>query len=281
MEHTYKLYTSDFDNTLVAMGQPCPKPEVVAAIKNAQKQGAMFAICTGRTFATLNGTPKLLGGLKYDYAICNNGAYVADRQGNMVYQVPLTNEEMYALVDFCEDYDYPLQFAFPDGYYCYVGYHLVKDAFDALEAAGTGLSVKDGEDQNKHLEGPPVSAFAMLPEDGLARFQEKYGYLGLEFQPMVHRDPNDPWYCYDIMHAGIDKSVGLKGLCDALEIPLEQVVATGDGYNDIGMIRAAGLGCAMGNAPDPVKQAADRVLPDVKAEGVAPLLRELWPCTKG
>ncbi len=65
-----------------------------------------------------------------------------------------------------------------------------------------------------------------------------------------------------------------------VNIPMSKVVATGDGHNDLGMIRAAGLGCAMGNAPQAVKDAADRVLGEARDEGVAPLLNELWSCAK-
>ncbi len=280
MEKQYTLYATDFDNTLVPLGEQGPHKDVEQAIKNLRKQGVTFAICTGRALSALCANPCLKGKVKYDYAVCNNGAHVVDAKGQTIYKMPLTAEEMYVLVDFCEDYDYPLQFAFSDGYYSYVGYDLVKDLFDQLEKAGTGLSIVDGEDQDRHLEEMPATAFAMLPPDGKKRFEEKYGYLGLEFMPVTGVYPLNEWCCYDIMHKGVDKSEGLKGLCEALKIPMEQVVATGDGHNDIGMIRAAGLGCAMGNASPEVKAAADRVLPDVRAEGVAPLLQELWSCTK-
>lgn len=280
MEKQYTLYASDFDNTLVPLGDPCPHKDVEQAIKNLRKQGVLFAICTGRALSALRANPKLLGNIKYDYAICNNGAHVVDAKGQTIYKSPLTAEEMYVLVDFCEDYDYPLQFAFSDGYYSYVGYDLVKDMFDELEKAGTGLSVIDGEDQDRHLEDMPDAAFVMLPLGAKERFEEKYGYLELEFMPISAIQPENGFCCYDVMHKGVDKSEGLKGLCQALQIPMEQVVATGDGHNDVGMLRAAGLGCAMGNAAQDAKDAADRILPDVRAEGVAPLLQELWSCTK-
>ena len=280
MENKYLLYASDFDNTLVPLGERRPRPALEREVKRLKKQGVKFVICTGRSLSALKGTKEILGSLKYDYAVCNNGAHVVDANDQTICKTPLTNEEMYALVDFCEDYDYPLQFAFSDGYYAYVGYEESQRIFRQLEQSGTGLRVLDGEDQDRHLTEIPVSAFLMFPPDGLERFQAQYGYLGLEFLKIANVYQLGDWCSYDVMHQGIDKGKGLQALCADLDIPMEQVVATGDGNNDLGMIRAAGLGCAMGNAAPALKQAADRILPDVQGEGVVPLLQELWPCAK-
>ncbi len=280
MENQYVLYASDFDNTLVPLGESCPRKEVERAVQNLKAQGATFVICTGRSQSSLCGSKKLLGKLKFDYAVCNNGAHIIDAKGQTISKITLTNEEMYALVDFCEDYDYPLQFAFSDGYYAYVGYDLVKESFQKLAQAGTNLIVLDGEDQDRHLDEMPVSAFLMFPPDGLERFREKYGYLGLEFLPIANVYDIGDWCSYDVMRSGVDKGKSLTALCESLEIPMSKVVATGDGHNDLGMIRAAGLGCAMENAPQAVKDAAVRVLPSARKEGVAPLLNELWSCVK-
>lgn len=58
---------------------------------------------------------------------------------------------------------------------------------------------------------------------------------------------------------GVDKGNGVSKLCEILGIPLENAYAAGDEQNDISMIRAAGVGIAMKNAIDEVKEAADYV----------------------
>jgi hydroxymethylpyrimidine pyrophosphatase-like HAD family hydrolase len=54
-----------------------------------------------------------------------------------------------------------------------------------------------------------------------------------------------------------DKGLALNALCSFLGIPEASSVAFGDGTNDIAMLKAAGLGVAMANAPDEVKASAD------------------------
>ncbi len=90
----YKLLASDFDNTLVPFGEPCPRPAVVKAVKKMQAAGGKFVLSTGRGYCVIN--KQQLGGIRFDYAITNNGACVVDRDGAIIAEHPMTNEEMYA-----------------------------------------------------------------------------------------------------------------------------------------------------------------------------------------
>lgn len=68
---------------------------------------------------------------------------------------------------------------------------------------------------------------------------------------------------------GISKASGLEQVCSMLHISMTDTIAVGDSLNDIRMIRAAGLGVAMGNAQDAVKHAADVVAPSNVEDGVS------------
>ncbi len=68
---------------------------------------------------------------------------------------------------------------------------------------------------------------------------------------------------------GVSKGSGLERLCGLLGVPMAECIAVGDADNDIPMLRAAGLGVAMGNAPDYVKTAADRIVSDLDHGGCA------------
>lgn len=267
----YQLLASDFDNTLVPFGEPKPRPAVVKAVKKLQAAGSKFVLSTGRGYCVVH--KEQLGGIRFDYAITCNGACVVDKNGTIVAEHPLTNEEMYALVDFCEDYNYPLQFNYRDAYYAYCEYDALKGFYDAMPKSG--LTCLDGEDQDRHLIDMPHAAFVVMPPQELAHFNEKFGHLNLHFM-QVGGVGKDGWCCYDVVRGGMDKGVGLADLCEKIGLTLADAVAAGDSANDVGMLKAAGLGCCMSNGTPDAKAAADRVIGDVREDGLAALIEELW-----
>ena len=267
----YQLLASDFDNTLVPFGESKPRPAVVKAVKKLQAAGGRFVLSTGRGYCVVR--KEQLGGIRFDYAITCNGACVVDKNGTIVAEHPLTNEEMYALVDFCEDYNYPLQFNYRDAYYAYCEYDALKGFYDAMPKSG--LTCLDGEDQDRHLIDMPHAAFVVMPPQELAHFNEKFGHLNLHFM-QVGGVGKDGWCCYDVVRGGMDKGVGLADLCEKIGLTLADAVAAGDSANDVGMLKAAGLGCCMSNGTPDAKAAADRVIGDVREDGLAALIEELW-----
>lgn len=267
----YQLLASDFDNTLVPFGEPKPRPAVVKAVKKLQAAGGRFVLSTGRGYCVVH--KEQLGGIRFDYAITCNGACVVDKNGTIVAEHPLTNEEMYALVDFCEDYNYPLQFNYRDAYYAYCEYDALKSFYDAMPKSG--LTCLDGEDQDRHLIDMPHAAFVVMPPQELAHFNEKFGHLNLHFM-QVGGVGKDGWCCYDVVRGGMDKGVGLADLCEKIGLTLADAVAAGDSANDVGMLKAADLGCCMSNGTPDAKAAADRVIGDVREDGLAALIEELW-----
>ena len=177
-------------------------PLYADALRAVQKAGVKLVIATGRCRAEI--PAKMLRGIRPDYWICAAGAQVEDAAGTALYTSHMTAEEMYALVDFCEDYEHPLGFSFSDGGYVYLDY----EAFHVQEkAAALEGCLKDGEDQDRHLLDMPFSAFGMLAAEDIAKFQAKYGYLGLKFLPYHVTG------C-DILRAGQDKATGLQALLD-------------------------------------------------------------------
>ena len=74
---------------------------------------------------------------------------------------------------------------------------------------------------------------------------------------------------------GVTKAHGLLAVCDRLGIPLSATAAVGDNMNDLSMLAAAGLSCAVANARDEVLAVAHRVLASNQEEGVADLLEEV------
>ncbi|GGO94880.1 HAD family hydrolase [Actinomyces gaoshouyii] len=79
----------------------------------------------------------------------------------------------------------------------------------------------------------------------------------------------------DVAPEGVSKATALAGLAARLGTDASQVVAVGDGTNDIEMLRWAGLGVAMGSAPDFVKASADIITESVWHDGCAAVLDAL------
>ncbi len=85
----------------------------------------------------------------------------------------------------------------------------------------------------------------------------------------VLRSPRYVGYMCEVAPAGVTKWSGIERLARGWQIEDEQICAVGDDVNDIPMIRAAGLGVAMGNAQPEVKAAADRIAPCNNSDGLA------------
>ena len=83
-----------------------------------------------------------------------------------------------------------------------------------------------------------------------------------------------PFYL-EVIPAQINKGVGLRAACEAVGIGTAEAVAFGDSENDIEMLKAAGMGVAMGNADDAVKAVADMVTLSNNDNGIAAALRRL------
>lgn len=80
---------------------------------------------------------------------------------------------------------------------------------------------------------------------------------------------------YKVTRAGITKASGVETLCRTLGIQKSQIAAFGDDLADIGMLRLAGLGVAMGNGLPEVKRQADVVIGDNNSDAIAEFLGKL------
>ena len=81
---------------------------------------------------------------------------------------------------------------------------------------------------------------------------------------------------FDVVCPGVSKATGLMRLMERWGIAPEECVAFGDSDNDLEMLRMAGIGYAMRNAPANVREVADRVAPPCTEDGVLQVLEELF-----
>ena len=135
----YQVLTMDIDGTLRPFGASAIPQDTFAAIRAVQRAGTRVVIATGRGRVSVPNA--LLGGLRPDAWLCAAGGEVLDGAGRLVAAHRLNEQEMYALVDFFEDYDYPLRFQFSDGNYAYVGY---AESLARQKAHPSGIVLIDG-----------------------------------------------------------------------------------------------------------------------------------------
>ena len=135
------------------------------------------------------------------------------------------------------------------------------------------LNIVDGEDQDHHLVEMPFGAFGFLPAGDGRQIPGKVRLSGAAISCSPTPAATAAIFC----RQGVDKGAGLWELAKLAGIDPADCVAVGDGDNDVAMLKAAGLGIAMGNGSAAAKAAADRIGPDAEPHGIAELCRELWP----
>ena len=82
-------------------------------------------------------------------------------------------------------------------------------------------------------------------------------------------------YWVDMMPKGIDKSAAIEQILVANGVGFEALIAFGDAHNDLQMIRKAGIGIAMGNAMETIKQHADQITESNEDNGIGSVVDRL------
>jgi len=153
----------------------------------------------------------------------------------------------------------------------------VPTALVAVEEIGVGYRVNrhfpDGEITGEmklepvdELVADPVTRVIIrdphASEQDFVELAEKVGLHGINYFI--------GWTAWlDLAPQGITKASGLESVCERLGVDAADVLAIGDGRNDIEMLRWAGRGVAMGQAPLEVQEAADFVTETVENDGAA------------
>lgn len=136
----------------------------------------------------------------------------------------------------------------------------------------TRMKVQATDNFVRDLLQPADKCLAVGEPEALVPLEEK---LRRELADRINVYRSEPFYL-ELVPKGIDKANSIKVLRNRTRTKREEVIAIGDGYNDLSMIKYAGLGVAMGNAQPPVKAQADLVLPHTNDEdGVARFVQSI------
>jgi hydroxymethylpyrimidine pyrophosphatase-like HAD family hydrolase len=274
---TPRLVALDIDGTLLipdlenGFTSEVMTDAVSSAVLDAARSGAHVVLASGRAPLSMAGVADRLGLTEVVRETRGDRLHVVASNGSVVFRhapLEVVNEITF---DAAEAVRTVLEH--------------VPAAAVAVEEHGVGYRVNrlfpdgelDGEmiicDIEEMISGPVSRVIIRDPDSTSEDFVHLAKQLGLHGTNYFIG-----WTAWlDLAPEGVSKASGLEWVCRDLGVDAADVLAIGDGRNDIEMLRWAGRGVAMGQAPDVVKEAADEVTLPVREDGAAVELRRWFP----
>ena len=255
-----KLFVTDLDGTLLPGGQNVSAKNI-KAVQDMVNAGVKFTIATGRMYSASVNIAKSLG---VDVPIITyNGALIKTVGGEIIYSNYLEADLIVELINFCEDRNWHLQSYSNDILY-YAEHN--KFARDYEEVLNIPEGIEVGWNGLKKLTEnvPKLLSIAETAEESTERIR----ILKENFGDRIDAAKSNATYT-EITKNGVSKASAIKILADKFNIDISEVMAIGDSYNDLPMLKAAGHSVAMGNATDEVKAACEFITGDCKSDGFA------------
>ena len=261
-----QLICMDLDGTALSADRKTFSPRLIAALEAAHQKGIAIAPVTGRQFGLL--PPAVTGHPVWENLVvtCNGGGIYRLGTGECLLSRHISKDALEQLLDIAEKFRIPLEFSVDSRL------HLTKESYDAqLPHENLRFHV------HTILAQSGVIVDSLRPLCGKIVEKAQLPWIPPEISKAVEAALQDVavsavWSSassMEITHPDANKGMALAALCRLLNIPPENTMALGDSGNDEGMLRAAGLGVAMGNAPEFIKIASDAVTETNANDGAA------------
>ena len=272
MKQDIKVIAMDLDGTALNHQKQLTE-RTRAAIQNAAKSGIQIVVATGRTFSSL--APEVLAMPEITCAITSNGAVVNRIPDGAVllhnYPNPETVSEIAGMIQ-GEKIDTEVC----TGGQAYIG----QSYYDRVLEGKTNRDVQ----YVKTTRHPVPDIYQFLLEHRVAIENINLNFKTLEekqqwqqrFQKLPGVTPTSSFlFNVELGGATTSKAHALQALLDEWQMTSQQVMAFGDSENDLGMIQLAGIGVAMANGMEEVRQAADLLAESNEEDGVAKIIEQL------
>lgn len=272
----YKMVCIDMDGTLLGKRKKISKFSK-DVIKKAHDMGVEIVVTTGRLYNNAAYFSQLLG--VDSPVIAANGAIVIDQKTNdIIYESAIPEEECMNILKILNKYKVAFHFHTTDTIYC-------NNWFSKF---GTQVYMT----KQVYYEHLNINYYTIKTEIEWAQiFKKENGRIAkcIAFSPsaknifkvrkeldslnnVVYFGSGD--HSTEINFKGVSKGNSVKVLSEKYGIKREELICIGDNENDISMIKYAGLGIAMANAIDEVKDAAQYITDSNKNDGVAKAIKK-------
>lgn len=244
----YKIIACDLDETLLKTDRTVSK-ENIDAIGAAKRRGVKFVPATGRGFETVQDTLKTLGLFdeENEYVISFNGGAITENKNNrLLHFEGISFDSANTLYKRGLNYDVCIHVYTKDTVYIY---NYTDEEKEYLNGRMEGVEIFT--DQIDFLKDQEIVKVLYMNTD--------YDYL-----KQIEKDLSNITQDMDVSfssnryiefnHRGVNKGAGLLSLAKLLGVKPEETIAIGDNFNDLSMIKAAGLGVGVANAVAGVKK---------------------------
>lgn len=263
----YEILVLDIDGTLTNSRKEISQ-RTLDAIISIQERNHTVVLASGRpTPGILPLAEKLRLSHYGGYILSYNGAKIINcKTGETIYQKVLPADIIPHL--------HTAALHYKVGLISYDGDCIITDSeideYMIKEAKINNIPIKNIMDFPNYIKFPVNKCLMTGPGERLAiiesEMKEKFGHL-------INVYRSEPFFL-ELMPHGVDKANSLKELLNHLNLSTEQMISCGDGYNDLSMIEYAGMGVAMANAQEIVKDAANYITFSNDEDGVAHVIEE-------
>lgn len=268
----YKLIALDLDGTLKNSENKIT-PKTLEALRKVQKQGVHIVLASGRPTPGLRHDMKALELDSHDgYLLSYNGARVVNAETKeTIYAQELSLDDAKSIIAKAKELKLQIN--------TYTDDELIAESpigkYVNVEANLIDLPIKTVPSIEDALPNPLYKLLLSETPEYVASVVDEVANAFPDLA--IYRSA--PFFI-ECMANGIDKANSLDHLAKHLGISKDEVMAFGDGYNDMPMIQYAGLGVAMANAVDGVKEAADYVTLSNDEDGIAYVLEKYFDLDK-
>ncbi len=261
----YKLIAIDLDGTLTNQRKEVT-PRTLEALMLAQEQGLRLVIASGRPTHGVLPIAEMLQLSRYgSFLLSYNGAEIYDCQAQkMIYRQAIDLSLLPTIYQYARDYHFAVE-TFKDNLAIT---EQPDDPYIQRQARINRLTITKVTDWVEAIDFPVMKCLIVGEPERLVQLEQA---MQQELKEKLNICRSEPYFL-EIVDKDVDKASALSYLLDYTGHKREELIAVGDSYNDISMIRFAGLGVAMANAPEIVRQHADDITRSNDDDGVADLI---------